>query len=166
MPMSMLYAECMTTRRWDGDRRGSGDGSASGQVPPVHDLMDAMLRADWVTEEPEEHLLPHIKALCEREGSPLRLLSAVSDGPVFVVSLEWTRPAVTARHITSAAYSLLGTFAESHTHIREQTVANAIDFEITTGLLDIDQPPFKGHGHVVRLHVTGAAIESMLHRRL
>jgi hypothetical protein len=143
-----------------------GEGSASGQIPPVHELMDAMLRPDWVAEEPEEHLLPHIRALCEREGSPLRLISTASDGAVFLVNLEWTRPSVTARHITSAAYSLLGTFAESHTHVREQTVANAIDFEITTGLLDLDQPPFKGHGHVVRLHITGPAVESMLRRRL
>jgi len=156
----------VSNQRWDGDIRGAGEGSASGQIPALHNLMDAMLLPDWVTEQPEEHLLPHIKALCEREGSPLRLISAISDGPVFVVTLEWTRPSVTARHITSAAYSLIGTFAESHTHVQEQTVANAIDFEITTGLLNNDQPQFKGHGHVLRFRVTGAAIEAMLRRRL
>lgn len=155
----------MTNRRWDGDTRGAGEGSASGQIPAVHNLMDAMLLPDWVAEEPEAHLLPHIKALCEREGSPLRLVSAVSEGSVFVVTLEWTRPAANARNITSAAYSLLGTFAEPNTHVREETRSGAIDFEITTGILDADGP-FKGHGHVVRLHVTGAAVEAMLRRRL
>ena len=61
--------------------------------------------------------------------------------------------------------SLLGTFAESNTHVREETRNGAIDFEITTGLLDSDGP-FKGHGHVVRFHVAGSAIEAMLRRRL
>ena len=155
----------MTNRRWDGDTRGAGQGSASGQIPAVHNLMDAMLRPDWVAEEPEAHLLPHITALCEREGSPLRLVSTVSEGPIFVVTLEWTRAIANARNVTSAAYSLLGTFAESNTYVREEARDGAIDFEITTGLLDTDGP-FKGHGHVLRFHVTGVAVEAMLRRRL
>lgn len=124
-----------------------------------------MLLPDWVAEQPEAHLLPHIRALCEREGSPLRLVSTKVEDAEFVVTLEWTRASANPRNVTSATYSLLGTIAESNTHVREEAHGGAIDFVITTGLLDGDGP-FKAHGHVVRFHVTGQAIADMLRRRL
>jgi hypothetical protein len=60
----------VNNRRWDTDTTGHGAGSAAQQVDAVEALIDAMRLPDWVAEEPEHHLLPHIERACAREGSP------------------------------------------------------------------------------------------------
>src|SRR5262245_47604248 len=47
--------------RWDGDERGRGVASADGEVVELERLRAAMALPDWVAEEPDLHLLPHVE---------------------------------------------------------------------------------------------------------
>jgi hypothetical protein len=55
----------MADARWDGDVTGGGVGDAGAFADGADELVDSMRLADWVAEEPELHLLPHLRAACE-----------------------------------------------------------------------------------------------------
>jgi hypothetical protein len=135
-------------RRWDIDERGHGVAGAVAEVPELERLKAAMLEPDWVTEEPDLHLLPHIeRASAERGWTVVR-------ADVVDAALDVEVRAPGARNPTEAAYLLLGTFAEPATHVATTThdVGREIAVTITTGVLEGDSH-FAPHGHVVRLHV-------------
>jgi hypothetical protein len=50
--------------RWDWDDRGDGVADATALAPGVYELAAAVTIAKWVAEEPEVHLLPHIRDAC------------------------------------------------------------------------------------------------------
>jgi hypothetical protein len=50
----------MTARRWDDDERGEGVADAGAFAQGAEELVDAMRRPNWVAEQPEVHLLPHL----------------------------------------------------------------------------------------------------------
>ena len=54
--------------RWDTDERGRGIASADAFAPALERLLEAARRPDWVAEEPEHHLLPHVRRLCDERG--------------------------------------------------------------------------------------------------
>jgi hypothetical protein len=58
-------------RRWDIDERGRGVADARHFADGARELVDAMVEEDWVAEDPDAHLLPHIRRACERDGAPL-----------------------------------------------------------------------------------------------
>jgi hypothetical protein len=131
------------TRRWDTDERGRGIADASALAPGVQELTRALTLDEWVAEEPELHLLPHIERACDEAG--LQLLDHQLEEAVFTVRVAWPgtpRPA----EVRAAAFAIVGSFAESATSVRER----GLSFEIVTGLLDSDTE-FKSHGHLVRL---------------
>jgi hypothetical protein len=133
----------MKDRRWDIDERGQGVSNAGALAPGVHELVEALTIEDWVAEEPDAHLLPHIRRACAEAG--LELLGHELDGAVFVVRIGWVgqpRP----DEAREAVYRVIGAFAESATSVRERKLS----FEIVTGMLDQDTP-FKSHGHMVRI---------------
>jgi hypothetical protein len=135
----------MKDRRWDIDERGQGVSDAGALAPGVHELVEALTIEDWVAEEPDAHLLPHIRRACAEAG--LELLGHELDGAVFVVRIGWPgqpRPA----DARAAVYRVVGAFAESATSVRERKLS----FEIVTGMLDQDTP-FKSHGHMVRIEL-------------
>ena len=130
-------------RRWDTDERGRGVADASALAPGVHELAQALTVEDWVAEEPELHLLPHIEQACDEAG--FELLDHRLEEAVFTIRVAWPgtpRPA----EMRAAAFVIVGSFAESATSIRQRDLS----FEIVTGLLDVDTK-FKSHGHLVRL---------------
>jgi hypothetical protein len=147
----------VNNRRWDTDTTGHGAGSAAQQVDAVEALIDAMRLPDWVAEEPEQHLLPHIDRACAREGSPWRLISSRTEGVVFVIELEWQRPAANLRQLAADAFSLVGLVAESNSHVRQNAGEDYVDFEVTTGMLDGDSQ-FRGHGHLLLLRCRGESV--------
>src|SRR5947209_3029975 len=57
-------------RRWEGDERGRGIGDGEWIAPTVARLLDALGLSDWVAEEPDVHLLPHLRRACALPGSP------------------------------------------------------------------------------------------------
>ncbi len=68
----------MTGRRWDIDEIGHGVASGRPMRPELARLDAALDLPDWVAEEPEAHLLPHIRQACEAPTSPLELLDWVT----------------------------------------------------------------------------------------
>jgi len=62
----------MVDRRWAADERGDGVGDASQLTDGAAELMAAMHRPNWVAEEPDLHLLPHLERACE--SLPLQIL--------------------------------------------------------------------------------------------
>jgi hypothetical protein len=134
--------------RWDTDTRGRGVASAAAGVPDLDRLREAMSAPDWVTEEPELHLLPHVRRLCEERGwtvARAEVLEAVLEVDVVIAGAS--------RHeVQVTGFALVGTFAESSTHVVVGRRGEGVELVVTTGVLD-GEAQFAAHGHVVRLRV-------------
>jgi hypothetical protein len=136
--------------RWDIDERGHGVASAEVAVPHLDRLRSAMLVPDWVTEEPDLHLLPHVQRACEAQGWTVERAAIVDS----VLEIDVGVPGEHVRTMTEAAFLLLGTFAEESTHVVTTRHDHGPEIELlaTTGVLAGDSR-FAPHGHVVRLLV-------------
>jgi hypothetical protein len=147
----------MADRRWDGDEQGNGVADASHFANGAAELLAAMRRPNWVAEQPEMHLLPHLERACE--PLPLQILSArTSADGCYDVELAWTGDETGLGVIRAAVFALLGGVAEPATYVRQRrTVANddsaaaAVAFDVVTGI--VDELPFTPHGHTLRLSV-------------
>ncbi len=67
-------------RRWDIDERRTGIADGTAMDPQVESLLAGMRRDGWVTEEPEVHLLPHLKKACGETGWRIVRERLVDDG--------------------------------------------------------------------------------------
>ena len=147
--------------RWDGDSRGRGIGDAAQLAPGASELIAAFTDTAWVAEEPELHLRPHVDAWCEREGR-LALSDAYSDERhAYVLELEWRGASAGVGEARATVFSLIGSFAESATYVRQRRVEDdgngsrqKLQFEVGTGELAPDAQ-FEPHGHVVLINVAG-----------
>jgi hypothetical protein len=141
-------------RRWDIDERGRGVADASRFAEGASELVDAMMEPDWVAEEPEAHLLPHLQRACDAAGSPLVLESSKveSDG---VLSLDLRWQGDPEAPVWPAVWALLGTVSESASYVRQRGENGVYICDVVTGMLDPDTT-FAPHGHTLRLRVTGA----------
>ena len=135
--------------RWDIDERGRGVASAEAYLDHADALRAAMAVPDWVAEDPDAHLLPHIRRFCE--GSDVLRLDdwSIEDG-VLVLDLSSERSGG-ERH--AAVYALIGTFAEPATLVRQ--LRQDREYVVVTGVLEGDSV-FAPHGHTVHLRVGGA----------
>lgn len=134
--------------RWDTDERGRGIASAAAFAPALERLLGASRRPDWVTEEPEHHLLPHVRRLCDERGWTV---SAEIDDGVLVLAVGL--PAGTdRRELGIAGYALVGTFCEESTHIEQRQSDGAVELDVVTGMPD-GWEQFAPHGHTVRLRI-------------
>jgi hypothetical protein len=141
-------------RRWDGDERGHGVASGEGHVPHAQRLLDALERPDWVAEEPELHLLPHLERAALGLGFGLR--GAASDGAVYELRLTWLGDQGRGP-LRRAAHSLIGSIAEESTHVVEWVDGDTAVFDVATGNVAEDRH-FAPHGHLLRLRIqTGHA---------
>jgi hypothetical protein len=147
--------------RWDGDDRGRGTGDATRLVPGAEELVAAFNEPDWVAEQPDAHLLPHIEAWCRADG-PLELAgTATDDDGAYLVRLEWTGEPAAVGQARAAVFSLIGSFAESATYVRQRRIdaegsgpSVTLRFEVGTGELANDTT-FVPHGHAVVIDVAG-----------
>jgi hypothetical protein len=107
-----------------------------------------MLEPDWVTEDPDAHLLPHVQRLCDERGWELERAEVVDAALEVDVAAPRT-PTATPRAV---AFAVLGTFAEASTHVVETSSDVGRDVEVlaTTGMLEGDGF-FAPHGHTVRI---------------
>jgi hypothetical protein len=138
-------------RRWDIDERGHGVADARQFVDEVRELLAHVEEPDWVTEEPEAHLLPHLRRLCEAERSRLTIEDArVNDDGVLAVDLRWN---CESDWLWPDLWSLIGAIAESGTYVRQRQENGTFVCEVVTGMLGADTA-FAPHGHTVRLRVT------------
>ena len=132
--------------RWEPDERGHGIADASALAPGVQELAAATAIEDWVAEEPEAHLLPHIRRACEELG--LELLGHETDDAVLVVKI-----AAPEEHTAETVFWIIGSFAEWATSIRRRGTTT---FEIVSGMLEGDSQ-FTPHGHMVRIELVPPA---------
>lgn len=142
--------------RWDGDARGRGVADGRWIAPSVESLFDVLSLSDWIAEEPETHLFPHLQAACADPGSPWTLNGAETRGTVYTVLLRWSRPGGRAWELRADAFALLGQIAESATYIHQRTEGDEVVFDAVTGMLEGDTH-FEGHGHLVQLRVHSVA---------
>lgn len=147
--------------RWDGDRRGQGIGDAAQLVSGASELVAAFREPAWVAEQPELHLLPHIEAWCERDQRLALTGAHTDDADAYVLDLDWRDATGGVGAARAAVFSLIGSFAESATYVRQRRVAGdgdgsavQLQFEVGTGELAPDAR-FEPHGHVVLINVTG-----------
>jgi hypothetical protein len=146
----------MATLRWDGDERGEGVADATAFAPGTVALVDAMRRPRWVAENPEAHLLPHVERACETLPLEIEDAGVGADG-VFELRLRWTGEARHVGLVRAAVFTLVGSFAEVSTHVRQRRVTASASgedmllFDVVTGILD--DSVFAPHGHTVRIAV-------------
>jgi hypothetical protein len=135
--------------RWDIDERGEGVADAKRLVPDAQQLLAFMTEELWVTEEPDAHLLPHVRRLAQE--LPVEVVEATIDAEgVLVVELRWTEEWDRGA-ATTAAFALLGSFAEEMTYVRKDETADEVVLETVTGV--VGDGRFAPHGHTVRLSV-------------
>jgi hypothetical protein len=147
----------MTRPRWDIDERGRGVTDAVRFSPDIHALSAAMHEPDWIAEDPEAHLLPHLERAIAASNGEWRILETHNDDGLLELVLAWTpgkgadsgRPKASLR---ASAFGLIGTVAESASLVRQRVSPRETVFDVTTGMLDGDGP-FGPHGHLLRLRV-------------
>jgi len=154
----VLYREPMP-RRWDDDERGHGTGDATRLVPGASELVAAFSQSDWVAEQPEVHLRPHVEAWCQRDQRLALLADNTDDTDAYILALEWRGANRGVGEARAAVFSLIGSFAESATYVRQRRMngrgsTTKLRFEVGTGELASDAK-FAPHGHVVVIDVAG-----------
>jgi len=142
----------VTRRRWDDDERGHGIASGEAFAGYPAELGDLMADPDWVAEDPEAHLLPHLAAACDEPGSLLRLEEARSTDEIFVVELTARESDVSVGRLRHAAVVLAAAIAEESTLIRQRRDGEVVEFDIATGTAP-SEARFAPHGHLVRLRI-------------
>src|SRR5262245_449804 len=138
-------------RRWELDERGVGTGDAGAWRPLIDELATLSGQDDWVAEEPEAHLLPHLAAATANGPLAIRR-SFVEDGGAFVVDLEWTGPTEPTRlDLRNALFGVVAPIAETVTVVHEPPESEGHVLEVMTGM----RPGgvFATHGHPLQLRV-------------
>ena len=137
--------------RWDGDTRGRGVADAAAFAEGAAELVESMRVPDWVAEEPEAHLLPHLRAACDRLPLELTETRVLDDG-AFEVELSYTGENGGIGATRQVVYELIGSIAETATYVRQRRDDGSVTFELVTGIIGEDAH-FKPHGHAVRFRV-------------
>ncbi|NRQ40610.1 hypothetical protein HII36_53705 [Nonomuraea sp. NN258] len=138
----------MEPRRWDIDERHTGIADGTAMLPEVERLAEVMRTDGWVTEDPDAHLLPHLRCEPGWEVLAERLL----DDGVYEVRARRTAEAAEAADVKvhRAAIRLLSAIAEPSFLVRR---TGDDTFDCVTGVMPGDPPGYRSHGHLVRLIV-------------
>ena len=139
-------------RRWDGDERGHGIAGGESHAPLARRLVRALELPDWVAEDPEIHLLPHLERAAL--GLGFGLGGAAMDGATYELRLTWLGEKG-RRPLRRAAHALIGAVAEESTHVFEWVDDDAVVFDVATGMVAEDGH-FAPHGHLLRLRIQSA----------
>lgn len=144
----------MSEKRWDGDERGHGVASAAPFAPGVNALQSRLHEEDWVAEDPHAHLVPHIARACAVIPDTSLVETRVADDGTLEVLLDW-RPTGDSPKLIHRVFDIIGSFAESSTHVLERSTGQSVEFDVVTGMLP-GQTHFRSHGHLVRIRVADA----------
>jgi hypothetical protein len=130
--------------RWDSDERRRGVADATAVTPYVNELLELVTTADWITEDPEGHLLPHIERAIGGERDARLTHHATVDG---VLELDVDIDAGMSRQrMREVAHRLVASIAESVTLVRQVGDASVPTFEVVTGVVPAPTG-FATHGH-------------------
>lgn len=146
--------------RWDTDDRGYGVGDAGQLVAGASELVAAFSESMWVAEQPENHLRPHVEEWCQRDQRLALTDAQTDDTHAYILDLEWRGAPGAVGEARATVFSLIGSFAESATYVRQRRIGSRGDgspilrFEVGTGEL-APESRFAPHGHVVVLNVAG-----------
>jgi hypothetical protein len=136
-------------RRWDTDERFSGMADAGVFADSVQELAQLARRPGWVAEEPEVHLVPHLRS-ASVPGLTVLTCRAGEDG-VLHVAAEHT-PGDHRRDIRRRAWALLGHIAETLASVHEHAAEDAVMLDVITGGPGGGgAAQFATHGHTIRL---------------
>jgi hypothetical protein len=149
-------------RRWDIDERSTGIADGSAFAGRGEELADAISREGWVVEQPEAHLLPHLKRHCASQSSWRIVAHSFNEDGIFDVVLDWHPETARSEQLRRDVFALVATVAEPATYVYERAVRNEIDFEVVIGVLDAHSVHFKSHGHLVRLRIRGDAVRRVM----
>ena len=137
-------------KRWDADERCGGVADASAFAAEIAELASLARRPRWVAEDPDVHLIPHLRDATKPGQTGLRLLQAsVSQDGVLTVAFEHA-PGASRRDIRRQAWALLGAIAETMASVREHHAGGQVILDVVTGEPD-SATAFASHGHTVRL---------------
>jgi hypothetical protein len=136
-------------RRWDTDARGHGVADATALSRWVDELRELVTTADWVAEEPEVHLLPHVQRLVATERGVAITATRVSGG-VLELDVQLDEP-TSAGGVRETAYRLVSAIAESVTFVRQADDHEVATFEVVTGMPV--GTAFATHGHTIRIRI-------------
>ena len=139
-------------QRWDTDERFTGVADASAFAPAVEELATLARRPDWVAEDPEIHLVPHLRG-ARLDGVRITQIRTGEDG-VLAVDAQCD-PGASRGELRRQAWVLLGTVAEPAASVRERRDGDAAVFEVITGIPE-GAGPFASHGHTLRLTLSPA----------
>ncbi len=103
--------------RWDTDARFTGVADASAFAAAIDELAVLARRPGWVAEEPEAHLVPHLR---EASVAGLRLTGwrTGADG-VLEADAEY-QPGTSRGGLRRRAWALIGVIAEPAASVRER----------------------------------------------
>jgi hypothetical protein len=139
-------------RRWDTDDRFVGVADARIASADVERLLEMTRTDGWVTEDALDHLGPSCTAAAAMLGVDIARMEVVDD--VLEVDLrELTSEEPRAPRVV--AYSVIGSFAEGATHVRETREDGAVVLDVVTGVLPGDSA-FATHGHLARVRLLRA----------
>ena len=142
------------SRRWDTDERGRGVADARRSLPGINELAELAGKANWVAEDPDAHLLPHLKERLERNGMNLDEAVVQPDG-VLWLRLSPSTSRLIDVELRRSIWSILAGAVELTTFVRETRSDRAVIFDVVTGV-----PPggeFATHGHTIRIEVSQPA---------
>jgi hypothetical protein len=140
--------------RWDGDARRAGVGAARSAAAALQELLELSGRPDWVAEQPELHLEPHVREAADRVGLRISRTWTTADG-VFEVHLVHA-PGMSRRAVRKAVWVVIGAVAEATTHVREVVASDGSDFHVVTGMPAVPGR-FATHGHYLVLRARAAS---------
>ena len=122
--------------------------------PYVDELRELVAIPDWVTEDADAHLMPHIEQTIAAEPDATLAGWHVADG-VLEVDLE-TAVGTTVGRGRELAYRAIASIGEAVTYIRQAGTDPDAAFEVVTGM-----PPGSGefatHGHRLTIRVRSAS---------
>src|SRR5215813_10328987 len=113
--------------RWDGDDRGRGTGDAEQLVTGARELIAAFSEPTWVAEQPDAHLRPHVEQWCQQDGRFAVHGASIDDHHAYVLDLEWRGEPAGVGQARAAVFSLIGSFAESATYVRQHLAHSRSD---------------------------------------
>jgi len=136
------------SRRWDTDTKGRGVASGEPFVRDLDRLATEMSDSAWIAEQPEAHLLPHLRSAIEERKNGWRLIAArMEDDGRYVAELA-AAPNLSFRQTRQELFAIIGSIAELSTHVRERRIDDRTEYEIATGMLEGDRG-WRAHGHIV-----------------